>query len=386
MLNTWQYLFRLKKVDLSFSKHLTTFPDVLGIPNLESLILEGCTSLSEIPLSIQRLNKLNVLNLRGCKSLRTLPNCKSKSLQKLILSRCWSLETLAEISSSVQELFLDETCIEELPSSVEHLCNLVELDLRSCSRLKCLPSSVCKWKSIKHLYLSGCSKLDKLPHDIGTLGSLEELYAEGISIREVPSSITQLNNLDILSFKNCKGGELNMGLLLPPLSGLLSLRTLDLTDCGIKKFPDGITKLSSIQRLYLGKNNFQNIPRSIIRLSKLRYLDISHCKMLESLPRLPFIYIDAYNCTSLEALSSLLFLNLFVPIINPSIRVNFINCFNFDCIVLRDVMEDVLSKMQRIAAHWKKKHDCNKVTLILLFLISQLHIRVIEILQINVFR
>ncbi|KAL5776107.1 hypothetical protein ACOSP7_009033 [Xanthoceras sorbifolium] len=352
-----QHLVKLKKVDLSFSKHLTSFPELSGVQNLESLILEGCTSLLEIPSSIQFLTKLNVLNLRGCKSLRGLPNCIClKSLRKLILSRCSNLKTLPEISCNVEELFLDETAIEELPSSIEYLCSLVELDLRSCSKLKSLPRSVCNWKSMKHLYLSGCSKLDKLPDDIGTLGCLKELYAEGIAIREVPVSIVGLNSLDILSFKRCRGQE-NSGLLLPPgLSGLHSLRTLDLTDCGLMKIPDSLGDLSSLQRLYLGKKNFKSIPKSIIKLSNLRYLDITYCKRLQFLPRLPFMYIDAYDCTSLEVLSCLLFLDLFVPITNPSIKVVFINCFKLDRNVLRDVVEEALPRMKRAATLWKKKY------------------------------
>ena len=53
-------------------------PDVTEAPNLEKLILKGCTSLSKIHTSLGYLRKIISLNLDGCVCLESLP-CKISS-------------------------------------------------------------------------------------------------------------------------------------------------------------------------------------------------------------------------------------------------------------------------------------------------------------------
>ncbi|KAK2634831.1 hypothetical protein Ddye_029623 [Dipteronia dyeriana] len=133
-----------------------------------------------------------------------------------------------------------------------YLSKLVTVDLSSSNKLKSLPNNIFELKSLKHLNLTRCSKLDKLPDEIGTLDSLRDFEAKGSAIKEVPSSIIHLNNLQKLSFERCKGHDM-VGLSLPPLSGLHSLRELDLTNCAITKLPDSLGSLSSLKELYLGR-------------------------------------------------------------------------------------------------------------------------------------
>ncbi|KAL5848583.1 hypothetical protein ACOSQ3_006627 [Xanthoceras sorbifolium] len=136
--------FKLKHLNLSHSKLLTGGPDLSLAPNLESLNLQGCTSLLDTPSSVKNLKKLGVLNLKDCKSLRNLPTCiHLSSLGTLILSGCLELKTFPEVSCNIKELFLDGTAIEELPSSIEQLSKLVTLNLENCSGLACIPISIC---------------------------------------------------------------------------------------------------------------------------------------------------------------------------------------------------------------------------------------------------
>jgi Leucine-rich repeat (LRR) protein len=62
---------------------------------------------------------------------------------------------------------------------------------------------------------------------------------------------------------------------------------LDISFCGLRKIPDAIGCLRWLERLDLGGNNFVTLP-SLRELSRLVYLDLEHCKLLESLPQLPF--------------------------------------------------------------------------------------------------
>ncbi|KAK9205252.1 hypothetical protein WN943_015519 [Citrus x changshan-huyou] len=63
----------LKVMKLRHSENLIKTPDFTAAPNLEELDLEGCIRLREIHSSLLLHNKLILLNLKGCKSLTTLP-------------------------------------------------------------------------------------------------------------------------------------------------------------------------------------------------------------------------------------------------------------------------------------------------------------------------
>jgi Leucine-rich repeat (LRR) protein len=47
---------------------------------------------------------------------------------------------------------------------------------------------------------------------------------------------------------------------------------LGLYNCGLKKLPDSIERLTSIQELYLGRNNLTDLPESFINLLTLLIL------------------------------------------------------------------------------------------------------------------
>nr|XP_048324914.1 disease resistance protein RUN1-like [Ziziphus jujuba var. spinosa] len=92
----------LKKIDLSYSKHLTQIPDLSRAPNLESIDLGHCKSLVRVPSFCQNLDKLVVLCMRSCRNLKTLPELPGsikyidfcKTAVKKILSSMWSLNQL----------------------------------------------------------------------------------------------------------------------------------------------------------------------------------------------------------------------------------------------------------------------------------------------------
>ncbi|KHG04105.1 TMV resistance N [Gossypium arboreum] len=119
-----------------------------------------------------------------------------------------------------------------------------------------------------------------------------------------------------------------MAPMLPSLSGLCSLRELNLRDCSLCEgdIPSDISGLSSLEFLDLKGNNFISIPASIIRLSKLNYIRLSDCKMLKSLPELPTSTEDVWidGCSSLEVVSS----PSKVCNLSDSAYITAINCYN----------------------------------------------------------
>ncbi|GAY56989.1 hypothetical protein CUMW_175940, partial [Citrus unshiu] len=138
--------------------------------------------------------KLVILNLRGSKSLKSLPSgiFNLEFLTKLDLAGCPKLKRLPEISSgNLSWFFLRGTAIEELPSSIERLLRLGFLDLSNCKRLKSLPSSLWKLKSLGVLNLCGCSNLQRLPECLGQLSSPIILNLAKTNIERIPESIIQ---------------------------------------------------------------------------------------------------------------------------------------------------------------------------------------------------
>ncbi|ESR55158.1 hypothetical protein CICLE_v100245401mg, partial [Citrus x clementina] len=157
--------------------------------------------------------KLVILNLRGSKSLKSLPAgiFNLEFLTTLDLSGCSKLKRLPEISS-------------KLPSSIELLIRLGYLDLSDCKRLKSLPSSLCKLKSLEILDLSGCSNLQRLSECLGQLSSLGTLLLEKTNIERIPESIIQISVLTYPRLSYCERLQ-----SVPKLPSLI--RWLDADNC-----------------------------------------------------------------------------------------------------------------------------------------------------------
>ncbi|XP_050365666.1 LOW QUALITY PROTEIN: disease resistance protein RPV1-like [Argentina anserina] len=204
----WNGTLSLEKLilmDLSHCQSLATTPDFSKVPNLERLILEGCTELSVVHPSVGALKKLDLLNLKGCASLESLPySISMTSLRIFILSGCSKLKQFPEFVENMDalaELYLNGTAIQELPVSIQFLKGLVLLNLSGCRNLHELPSILCSsLTSMKFLYLSLCSSMENLPDNIGCLEYLEELDACYTAIKKVPKSICLLKNLKLLYF------------------------------------------------------------------------------------------------------------------------------------------------------------------------------------------
>ncbi|XP_019151936.1 PREDICTED: TMV resistance protein N-like [Ipomoea nil] len=327
----FKVLDNLKFMNLSHSQKLIRTPDFTGIPNLETLILEHCTSLVEIHASVGFLKNLVSLNLKNCVNLKRLPeSIHLEKLEMLILSGCLKLENFPKIAAPMAcllEVHAEATAIREVPLSIECLTNLKLIDVSNCKHLASLPSSICSLKGLKAVILSGCSKFEKLPDELGEIKCLEKLYCDKTAIQELPSSISLLKKIKILSFHACKplasplqkSCSFFLSRLLPAgtfqyikaspfpsLSRLSSLQMLDLSDCSML---DGgiilgdLGQLHCLKVLNLSNKKFGCIPaESFVNLTQLRELYLVGCGRLQSFPELPSSIIEVYadECPSLE--------------------------------------------------------------------------------------
>ena len=227
----------------------------MGLPCLERIILEGCTSLVEVHQSIGHLDSLTLLNLEGCKSLKNLPEsiCYLKCLESLNISRCINLEKLPDQLGDMEALTMllaDGTAIERLPSSIGHLKNLSNLSLGG------------------------------FKYDLSSVSWFSHI---------LPWLSPRISNPRAL---------------LPTFTGLNSLRRLDLSYCGLSDGTD-LGGLSSLQELNFTRNKLNNLPNGIDRLPELQVLCLYHCADLLSISDLPSTLhsLMVYHCTSIERLS-----------------------------------------------------------------------------------
>ncbi|KAM5546383.1 hypothetical protein ABKV19_002520 [Rosa sericea] len=410
----------IKRIDLSYSKHLADVSALIESPNLESINLWGCESLVQLPSLFQNLAKLTFLSLNGCSNLKILP----------------------EMPGNLEVLWLNQTAIEELPSSIWSLEKLRHLDLKICKELKNLPSSTCRLNSLPFLSLAGCRSLESLPvelpsglidldlRDCESLGSLPVELPSGLKRLELRNckSLGSLpvelpSGLKELELRNCK----SLGSL--PVELPSGLKYLDLSDCESLgslpvELPSGLKRLelrnckslgslpvelpSGLKRLEL--RNCKSLGSLPVELpSGLKYLDLSdceslgslpvelpsalktlelisckslgslpvelpsglkrlylgNCKSLGSLPKLPWLLerFDAHGCTSLETVSSPM---RTAPIQSRDQYINeysvkellFMNCVKLDQSARSNIMADAQLRVMRIAtaSHLLNQH------------------------------
>lgn len=333
------------------------------MPYLEKLNLSNCTNLVGVHRSLGDLTRLRYLNLSHCSKLKSISNnIHLESLEKLLLWDCTKLESFPQIIGlmpKLSELHLEGTAIKELPESIINLGGIVSINLRNCKDLECVTYSICGLRCLRTLNLSGCSKLEALPETLGQLETLEELLVDGTAISKLPSTVSEMENLKILSFSGCKKKKkdkafwknsfsfrLNLKLTSlpnvrritrrsntgrkkktevsgPSLSGLLALKKLDLSDSDlVDEIAGDIWQLSSLEELNLSRNNFTEFPSRIYGLQQFKVLKVDECKKLVALPDLPWsiVMIEANECLCLQSLGNLSPQHAFLK------KVSFFNC------------------------------------------------------------
>ncbi|KAG0504123.1 hypothetical protein KC19_N018900 [Ceratodon purpureus] len=330
-----QNLSNLISLDFSYSTKLANIwtqsdPALEACPNLLTLDLKECTSITTLPDSIGRLSRLETLDLTNCKSLQKLPSSFGQltALEHLRLWGCGSLEALPDTFTALSALgWLSMngcSSISELPTTLGLMTGITQLliDLGTESQalaiaqLTALELVFATWctdeavdaldssgalRNLHHLrafYFLKCPSMTKLPETIGLLTTLEKLCLwDCEKVRELPNSIGRLKLLTDLSLCYCS----RLVTLPDSLGALTSLEFLRIQECpSLTKLPTSIGQLSSLRWLWMeGCGEFRSVPHSLSQLNALEMLQIMDCGSLEGMGLLRALQgLRIWGCTS----------------------------------------------------------------------------------------
>ncbi|QHO24657.1 TMV resistance protein N [Arachis hypogaea] len=139
----------------------------------------------------QMMKNLKILNLSHSQHLTQTPDFSNMpNLEKLILKYCPKLTSVSH--------------------TIEHLKQVLLINLKGCSRLRVLPRSIYKLRSLKTLILSECSLIDKLEEDIEQMESLATLMADKTAITQVPHALLRLKSIVYISLCDFEGLSRNV--------------------------------------------------------------------------------------------------------------------------------------------------------------------------------
>lgn len=278
-------------------------PSLLSHKKLALLNLKDCKRLKTLPCKIE-MSSLKGLSLSGCCEFKHLPEFDEtmENLSKLSLEETAIKKLPSSLGFLVSLLSLDlENCknLVCLPDTISELKSLLILNVSGCSKLHSFPEGLKEMKSLEELFANETS-IEELPSLVFFLENLKVISFAGCK-----GPVTKSVNTFLLPFTQFLGTpqEPN-GFRLPPKLCLPSLRDLNLSYCNLSEesMPKDFSNLSSLVVLNLSGNNFVRPPSSISKLPKLEYLRLNCCEMLQKFPEFPssMRLLDASNCASLE--------------------------------------------------------------------------------------
>ncbi|SFE42209.1 WGR domain-containing protein, predicted DNA-binding domain in MolR [Chitinophaga sp. CF118] len=204
-------------------------------------------------------------------------NMTDKRLNKFPIS-------VTEITS-LKRLVLNDNPIKTIPAEIEKLVKLEELQLESCY-LESLDFKIEKLEKLKVLNLSSNYDLP-VPEGIGKLSSLRTLNIERNGFKWL-ESIGSLKKLEELDCSYC-------------------------TEAAPVEFPEVITQLTGLKKLFIRRNSVRTIPESILHLENLEELDLdsSLCYLnelpdLSKLKKLKILNADGMGSYTIRPKQSLL--------------------------------------------------------------------------------
>ncbi len=275
------YFNELCKLELR-SNQIGKFPNSIFSLNSLKFIDLSHNNINTLPEGIRTLKCLEYLNLRYNNlkeipnSINSLTNLKTLDLKHNKLSTLPS--TIGKLTS-LEVLNLHGNQFNILPSALQDLSSLKTLKL-GLNSLNTVPEWIRNLSSLKKLGLGGNKALCNFQEWIDFLPPLVELNLYDSDIKKLPDSIGILNSLEILKLPNNQITELP-----DSFKKLSNLKKLDLSWNDITFLPEWINSLSSLEELNLRGNKLKSLPESISSLTSLKILNVTLNKNLIDIPK-----------------------------------------------------------------------------------------------------
>ncbi|GMJ14387.1 leucine-rich repeat (LRR) protein 1 [Hibiscus trionum] len=337
-------IMHLEKLEIRNCPSLKSFPRGKLPPTLKKLVIEVCKLLQALPQGIMSNGDdddslhLQEVTIRNCPSLKSFPRGRfPTSLKTLLIEDCELLQALPEglMSDDDNMLHLEDLRMQGLPSLMFFPNGQLPKTLKSlivfnCSRLESFPDRILQHsKALETIEISHCTNLQALPFDcFNSLTRLSTLVISGChglesfpeaqlltpnlkflrinrckNLKSLPNAMHSLKSLKELKVKNCPS------IVAIPEGGLPPNLSLLFIDCENLKQPmsewglDWLIHLhhlwihwicppenvlpTSLTELYIRNvAELESLPQGLLKnLSFLRVLDISRCRLLQTLPK-----------------------------------------------------------------------------------------------------
>ncbi|KAH9725784.1 ADP-ribosyl cyclase/cyclic ADP-ribose hydrolase [Citrus sinensis] len=203
----------LEELDLEAIEELPLSIELLS--GLVQLTLKGCKNLSSLLISLSSLKCLRTLELSGCSKLKRFLEivASMEDLSELYLDGTFitKLPLSIELLTGLELLNLNDCKnLLRLPSSIDGLCSLSKLDLSYCGLGEgAIPNDIGNLCSLKELYLSK-NNFVTLPASISGLLNLKELELEDCALKLRKSDCTIIKCIDSLKLLVNNGLAISM--------------------------------------------------------------------------------------------------------------------------------------------------------------------------------
>lgn len=185
---------------------------------------------------------------------------KAKLLKVLNAKDCPFIIASLEFSEPVplECLVLENCLLGDLTNhgSTSGLVNLVSLNMKRCSYFRCLPQALCSLKKLEELLLDG-TKIERLEFKEGSLPALKILSACECEDLVDIDSIAFLKKLQKLSLRSCK----NLKELPAVIGELVQLKEMDLSDTLITELPPSVRDLENLEVLKMIRTYLEGFPK-----------------------------------------------------------------------------------------------------------------------------
>uniref|UniRef100_A0ACD5X7U3 Uncharacterized protein n=1 Tax=Avena sativa TaxID=4498 RepID=A0ACD5X7U3_AVESA len=140
---------------------------------------------------------------------------------------------------------------------------------------------ICRMRRLRHLVGLKGREIGEIPPEIATLQYLETLDVWGTGITELPREIGDLQNLKTLRIRGTKITELPREIIMR----LKKLKTLDISENReIKELPKEIGELQQLKTLIVSGTEIAELPKEIGGLQHLTTLNVSNNTKITELP------------------------------------------------------------------------------------------------------